>query len=60
MKLGFCLEPNEQERIISDPPQTVYDFADAVLMGEGLDPTAEKTLLYGVRTVVAATFAKSS
>jgi hypothetical protein len=59
-KLGYCLTPNEQERIVNEPPSTVYEFADAVLRSEGLDPATEKTLLNGVRTVVAAAFARSS
>jgi hypothetical protein len=59
-KLGYCLTPNEQERIVNEPPSTVYDFADAVLRSEGLDPATEKTLLNGVRTVVAAAFVRSS
>jgi hypothetical protein len=39
---------------------TVYDFTDAVFVGEGLDPaTADKTLLNRVRMIVAAAFATS-
>ena len=60
-KLGFCLSSYEQERIVSRSPLTVYDFADAVFVGEGLDPaTADKRLLDEVRAAVAAAFAKSS
>jgi len=45
-KFGFCLRPSEQDRIVSEPPLTVFAFADAVFMSEGLDPTkADKTLL---------------
>jgi hypothetical protein len=60
VKLGFCLPPSEQEWIVSEPPLTVYDFTDAVFVGEGLDPaTADKTLLNRVRMIVAAAFATS-
>jgi hypothetical protein len=59
-KLGYCLTPNDQERIVNEPPSTVYDFADAVLRREGLDPVTEKTLLSHVRRVVAAAFAELS
>ncbi len=59
VKLGFCLPPKEQERIVYEAPLTVYDFADAVLMGEGIDPaTADKDILYHVRRFVADAFAK--
>jgi hypothetical protein len=40
VKFGFCLPPNQQDRIISEPPLTVFDFTDAVFASEGLDPAA--------------------
>jgi hypothetical protein len=54
------LRPDKQKQIISEPPLTVFDFTDAVLVGEGLDPAAHKALLNGVRIVVAAAFARSA
>jgi hypothetical protein len=58
-KLGYCLPPQEQERIASNPPLTVYEFTDEVFVGDGEDPAAaEKKILNDVRTVVAAAFAK--
>lgn len=60
-KLGYCLPPQEQERIASNPPLTVYEFTEAVFVAEGDDPTsADKKMLNDVRTVIAAAFAKSS
>jgi hypothetical protein len=61
VKVGFCLRPNEQDRIVSEPPLTVSDFTDAVFTSEGLDPAAaDKTLLNDVRTVVATHFFRAS
>jgi hypothetical protein len=58
--LGYCLPPYEQERILNNPPLTVYEFTDEVFMADGEDPSsADKKLLNDVRTVVAAAFAKS-
>jgi hypothetical protein len=59
VNLVFCFPPNELERIIGEPPLTVYDFTDAVFAREGLDPaTADKNLVNHVRTVAADAFAK--
>jgi hypothetical protein len=61
VKFGFCLPPSEQDRIVSEPPLTVFDFTDAVYKGERLDPaTADKPLLNSVRAVVASHFARFS
>lgn len=60
-KLGYCLPPQEQERIASNPALTVYEFTEAVFVAEGDDPSsANKKMLNDVRTVIAAAFAKSS
>jgi len=34
---GYCLPPNEQEALLSNPPQDVDSFVDAVLVAEGED-----------------------
>jgi hypothetical protein len=61
LRLGFCLPPKEQERIIRQPPLTVYDFTDAVFVAEGLDPAiSDKNLVHGVRKVVTDAFARSA
>jgi hypothetical protein len=39
--LGYCLPPNEHERLKSDPPGDVDAFTDAVIRAEGLDPNAD-------------------
>lgn len=38
VELGFCLPPDAQARLKSDPPVDADDFTDAVLRAEGLDP----------------------
>ena len=59
-RLGYCLPPREQERILSNPPLTVYEFTDAVFVADGEDPSsADKKILNDVRMVVAAAFAKA-
>jgi hypothetical protein len=59
--LGHWLPPHEQERILSNPPLTVYEFTDAVFVAQGEDPTSADTkVLNDVRTVVAAAFANLS
>ena len=59
--LGYCLPLREQERILSNPPLTVYEFTEAVFVADGEDPSsADKKILNDVRMVVAAAFAKAS
>jgi hypothetical protein len=36
--LGFCLPPDVQARLKSNPPSDIDEFADAVIRAEGLDP----------------------
>ena len=38
VRLGFCLDPTDWQRIVDDPPTTVDAFTDTVIMAEGLDP----------------------
>jgi hypothetical protein len=42
--LGFCLPPDEHERLKSEPPADVDAFTDAVIRAEGLDPYADISL----------------
>jgi len=37
-KLGYCLPPEAQQRLMEDPPLDPEAFSDAVLLAEGLDP----------------------
>nr|WP_316643376.1 hypothetical protein [uncultured Roseateles sp.] len=37
IELGFCLPPNECEKLRSSPPSTPDAFARAVFQAEGLD-----------------------
>jgi len=37
-KLGYCLPPDDQEAILSNPPPDADAFVDAVLIAEGRDP----------------------
>jgi hypothetical protein len=56
---GYCLPPHEAERILNNPPLTVYEFTDAVFVADGEDPSsADKKMLNDLRMVVAAAFVK--
>jgi hypothetical protein len=58
-KLGFCLPPKEENRLIENPPETIDDFTDAVFRAEGLNPQyAERHLYRQVRDKVAEAFEK--
>jgi len=58
--LGFCLPPAESEKLIVDPPQTVLEFANAVLLAEGLAPeVADRHLFRQVRDYVSQAFQRS-
>ena len=55
--LGFCLPPETQQALIADPPTDVRAFADAVFIGEGLDPSTSARHLYRqVRDMIADSF----
>lgn len=55
--LGYCLPPEDQERIIHDPPTSVDTFTDAVVKAEGLDPVLMATQQrQQVRRIVEAAF----
>jgi hypothetical protein len=56
-QLGYCLPPDDQQRIISDPPASVDAFTDAVIVAEGRDPVLMPTEdRQQVRRMVAAAF----
>jgi len=51
------LPPEDQQRIINDPPTSVDAFTDAVVVAEGLDPVLMATeQRQQVRGLVAAAF----
>jgi hypothetical protein len=57
VRLGYCLPPEDQQRIIDDPPASVDAFTDAVIVAEGLDPVLMATeQRQQVRRMVAAEF----
>jgi hypothetical protein len=35
VQLGYCLRPEDQQRIVSDPPSSVDAFTDAVVKPKG-------------------------
>jgi hypothetical protein len=37
VKYGYCLPPDDRDRLLAAPPETADAFADAVLIAEGLD-----------------------
>lgn len=54
---GYCLPPDDQQRIIADPPQTIDAFTDAVIVAECLDPVRMDTeSRRELRRMVAAAF----
>ena len=56
-ELGFCLPPEDEDKLIETPPNTVEAFTDAVFLAEGLDPqNADRHLYRQVRDKVAETF----
>ena len=56
-KLGFCLPPDRENKLIENPPATIEDFTDAVFRAEGLNPEhAERQLYRQVRDKVAEAF----
>jgi len=57
VELGYCLPSKEQQKIIADPPTSVEEFMDAVLVAEGLDPVLMATeQRQQIRSLVAAAF----
>jgi hypothetical protein len=55
--LGYCLPPDDKQRIIADPPQTIDAFTDAVIEPEGRHPALIGTReRQEVRRIVAAAF----
>lgn len=57
VKLGFCLPPDQIERLVAKPPPDVAGFTDHVFRAEGLDPDSGRRRLYRqVRDVVREAF----
>jgi len=60
LELGFCLPPDEVERLASAPPTDVLAFTDAVFSAEGLSTEAVDLHLYRqVRNMVETAFRAS-
>ena len=57
MDLGYCLPPEEYEKIEANPPQTIDEFTDAVVKAEGFNPQLiDKEFRSPVREMVAKFF----
>lgn len=57
--LGFCLPPEEENRLCVTPPQDIDAFTDQVFLAEGLNPHhAERHLYRQVRALIAESFEK--
>ena len=57
--LGFCLPPEDENRLRKNPPSDVDTFTDAVFLAEGINPQyAERHLYRRVREVVWEAFEK--
>ncbi len=54
--LGFCLPPEEYDRLRDAPPRAVDAFTDAVFVAEGLDPRLDTRLRRQVRERVVRHF----
>lgn len=60
VKMGFCLSPDDIQRILNDPPTDVRAFTDEVFRSEGQNPdTADRHLYRSVRAMVADAFAEA-
>jgi hypothetical protein len=59
--MGFCLSPDEADRLRKSSPPDVDAFTDAVIRAEGLDPYADIPLRMrrDVRSRVADHFRKA-
>lgn len=59
--MGFCLPPDEADRLRKSPPPDVDAFTDAVIRAEGLDPYADipQRMRRDVRSRVADHFRKA-
>lgn len=58
-KLGFCLPPEMENKLLENPPATIDDFTNAVFRAEGLNPEqVERRLYKQVRNKVAEAFEK--
>lgn len=57
VQLGYCLSPDDQQWITSDPPQSADAFTNAVVEAEGFDPALMATeQRQEVRRMAAAAF----
>lgn len=50
-EMGFCLPPDDQNRLQENPPNEVKAFTDEIFFAEGLDPQYVRRDLY--RAVMA-------
>jgi hypothetical protein len=51
-KLGFCLPPDEQRRLLESSPREVDGFTDAVFRAEGMGDVHDPRLRRQVRDIV--------
>jgi len=57
VQLGYCLPPEDRQRIIASPPLSIDAFTDAVMEAEGLDPVLmDSQQRWQVRRLVADAF----
>ena len=38
MELGYCSLGETYDRLLDDPPATISEFVNAIIVGEGLNP----------------------
>jgi len=57
VRLGFCLPPDDWNRLVDEPPPDADDFTDQVFEAEGLDPMlVDSRLRKQVREIVVQYF----
>jgi hypothetical protein len=57
VRLGFCLPPEQYERLVTTPPSNPAEFTNAVFLSEGMSPrTADDQLYKHVLSTVQRVF----
>ncbi|MGH9766433.1 MAG: hypothetical protein ACREAB_03285 [Blastocatellia bacterium] len=61
IELGFCLPPDEWNRLQENPPGEINEFTNKVFVAEGVDPQyAPRDLYRQVKAIVEDAFEKQA
>ena len=56
VELGYCSLGDTYDRLLDDPPATIAEFINAIIVGEGLNPvTTPNALRRSLRDIVLET-----